>query len=336
VSGESLWAATFVELILYLAILVVIYFLTREWAKPCTALLAAFLWAMYIPAIELIPQVSGDLLAALLVSVGILFTMRARRTRRILHWLIAGLSLGLAVLSRSGTLVIAAVVIGGVVLEAWRARSRFREIVSPALILLSLVVLLMAPWLIRNKTVFGRPIFGSSLIGYNLYRQNYMLGTGDYFHYVGGKEGQAALDALVAHRTDLSGTENEAQMDGVYREEALRIIRAHPVQYGLLSAYRFFPLWFNWGYFQAYGMKTPREDYWIMFFQAVLLILALVGLRGNLQRTWALWGSILAISLSYMAIVSRLDYLLPVMPLVISLSAKGGTRLLDKFLALLR
>src|SRR6266540_977368 len=53
VSGESLWAATFVELILYLAILVVIYFLTREWAKPCTALLAAFLWAMYIPAIEL-------------------------------------------------------------------------------------------------------------------------------------------------------------------------------------------------------------------------------------------------------------------------------------------
>ena len=44
-SGESLWAATFVEWIIYLTILIVIYFLTREWAGIRAALLAAFLWA---------------------------------------------------------------------------------------------------------------------------------------------------------------------------------------------------------------------------------------------------------------------------------------------------
>ncbi len=331
-SGESLWAATAIELIIYLTILILIYFLTREWAGTRVALLAAFLWAIYIHAIELIPQVSGDLLATLFVSVGILFTMRARRTRRVRDWLIAGTSLGLAVLSRSGTLVIAAVVIGGVVFEAWRGRFSLKEIIVPGLILSSLMILLMSPWLIRNKIVFGRPILGSSLIGYNLYRHNHMLGTNESFHYVGAKEGLAAIQELIARRTDLNGMENEAQMDSIYRGEALQLIRTHPIHYVLLSAYRFFPLWFNWGYSEAYGVQTKREDYMIMFYQAILLILALVGLRGNLAQTWPLWGSILAISLTYMAVDSQLLYLTPVMPLVMSLSARGGISLLEKFI----
>ncbi len=327
-SGGSLWAATFVEWILYLAVLVLIYFLTREWANTRAALLGAFLWAIYIPALELIPQVSGDLLAALLVSLGILFTLRTRRSRNVRDWLIAGTSLGLAVVSRSGTLVIAAVLIGGVLLEGWRERLGWRKIVSPALILAGLVVLFLAPWLIRNEIVLGRPVLGSSLVGYNMYRHNYFLGTGSSFHYVGGKEGQAAIDALVARRSDLSGTENEAQMDLVYRGEALKIIEAYPVQYVLLSAYRFLPLWFNYGYFESYGMRTSREDHFIMVVQAILLILALVGLRRNIRQTWPLWGSIAAMSLIYMAVDSQLLYLTPVMPLVISLSAAGGSRLL--------
>ena len=324
--------ATFVEWIIYLTILIVIYFLTREWAGIRAALLAAFLWAIYIPAIELIPQVSGDLLAALLVSVGILFSMRARRTHHARDWLITGSSLGLAALSRSGTLVIVAVVIGGVILEGWRERFDLKQMISPVLIVSGLVILLMGPWLIRNKIVLGRPIFGSSLIGYNLYRQNYMLGTSDYFRYVGGKEGQAAIDALIARRTDWSKTENEAQMDTIYRQAALKVIREYPARYVLLSVFRFLPLWFNWGYFQAYGMRTPREDYWIMFFQGILLILALVGLRGNIRTTWPLWGSILAICFIYMIVISRLDYLIPVIPLIMSLSAEGGNKLLEKAL----
>ncbi|HLO15626.1 MAG TPA: glycosyltransferase family 39 protein, partial [Anaerolineales bacterium] len=142
VSHASLWAATFVELLIYLAILLVIYFLTREWANSRAALLAAFLWAIYIPAIELIPQVSGDLLAALFVGLGMLFTLRARRTRDLHHWLIAGINFGLAVLSRSGTLVVSTAVIGGLLLEAWRVRPGFRKIISPALILSSLIILI--------------------------------------------------------------------------------------------------------------------------------------------------------------------------------------------------
>ncbi len=329
-SGGSLWAATFVEFLIYLAVLILIYVLTREWASTRAALFAAFLWALYVPAIELIPQVSGDLLSALLVTVGILFTLRARRSHRVRDWLFAGLGLGLAVVARSGTLVIAAIVIAGVFLESWRTRLGFKETIRAPLILSSLVILLMMPWVIRNKIAFGRPVLGSSLIGYNLYRHNYMLGTSDYFRYVGGEEGLSAIQALVARRTDLTGQENEAQMDLVYRGEALQIIRSHPVQYLSLSAYRFLPLWFNWGYFSSYDVPMKSEDKAIMVYQGALLILALIGLIGNMKRAWPLWGSILVITLVYMAVDSQLLYLMPVMPLVMSLSAVGGTNLIGK------
>jgi hypothetical protein len=193
-----------------------------------------------------------------------------------------------------------------------------------------LVMLFMAPWLIRNQLVLGRPVLGSSLIGYNLYRHNYMIDTSDYFRHVGGKEALAATQALLSRRTDLVGVENEAQMDLIYRDEAVQRIRAHPLRYALLSAYRFLPLWFNWGYPEAYGKDPSRTDYAIMVFQGFLLILALLGLYRTRWRTWPLWGSILAVSLIYMAVDSRLLYLTPVMPLVISLSAGGAMPMLRK------
>lgn len=329
-SEESLWAAVGAEFLIYLSALFVVYFLTREWSNTRAALLAALLWGIYIPAHKLIPQVSGDLLAALLVSMGILFIMRARQSRSPRDWLLAGTCLGLAAVTRSGTLVVVAVVIAGVVFESWQQRMRWNEILTPALVLSSLVILFMAPWLIRNKIVLGRPVFGSSLIGYNLYRHNYMIGTSDYLRHVGGAEGLAATQALLTRRTDLIGIENEAQMDLIYRDEAIALIRAHPKQYVLLSAYRFLPLWFNWGYSEAYGREPTRTDYAVMALQGTLLVLALSGLTQNLWRTWPLWGSILAICFIYMAVDARLLYLTPVMPLVISLSAGGTIYLLGR------
>jgi hypothetical protein len=67
-----------------------------------------------------------------------------------------------------------------------------------------------------------------------------------------------------------------------------------------------------------------------MVLQGTLLILALFGLYRTVWRTWPLWGGILAVCLVYMAVDSRLLYLIPIMPLVISLSAGGGIYLLGK------
>lgn len=329
---DSLLVAEIVEAIIYLAIIVTVYFLTREWADTRSAIIASFLWTIYLPALELIPQVSGDAFAALCTTLGILFTLRARKTAKTRDWIIAGICLGLAVMSRSATLVITLVVIVGQTIESWHRRLRLKEIIRPALLIFGLVILMMVPWLIRNRLSLGRPILGSSLTGYNLYRHNHMLGSSRYLHYVGPDEGLHAIEDLISRHPGLRGYENEAEMDLIYRSEALRIIRAHPAQYVLLSAYRFFPLWFDWKIAEAYARSTNRYGYLIMTLQALLLVLALLGLHKNVGQTLPLWGSILAISLAYMAVDARLLYVMPVMPLVISLSGAGGNKLLDKLL----
>jgi 4-amino-4-deoxy-L-arabinose transferase-like glycosyltransferase len=327
---ESLLAASLTELMLHIGIVIAVFYLTREWAGPSTGLLAALAWAIYPRAWTLIPQVSGDLLAGLGVTVGIYFVMKARRTDRVRDWLLTGLALGIAVMSRSAMLMVALTVIVGCIIERWKLKEQIWNWLKPALLVATMVGVMMAPWLVYTDMAFGQPLTGSSLVGYNIYRHNFIVGTNNYLHYVGNDEGWAAIQALLARRTDLTGHENEAQMDAVYRQEGLRIIAANPVHYVLLSAYRFFMLWFDWQVSVGFGFPMGPKEYALAALQLVLLILAFVGARNNLWRTWPLWANLIMVTLAYMAVDSRMLYTGPVMPLVLSLSAAGVIGLLQK------
>lgn len=328
---ESLLAASLTELMLHIGIVIAVFYLTREWAGPFAGLLAALAWAVYPRVYILIPQVSGDLLAGLGVTAGIFFVMKARRTDNIRDWLLAGLALGMAVMSRSAMSMVALTVIAGCMIERWKLREHIWNWLRPILLVTAMVAVFMAPWLIYTDTVFGRPLIGSSLVGYNIYRHNFTVATNNYLHYVGNDEGWAAIQALLARRTDLTGSENEAQMDVVYRHEGLKIIAANPAHYVLLSAYRFFMLWFDWQVSVGFGYPMGLTEYSLVALQLILLILAFVGLRNNLRLTWPVWASLIMVTLAYIAVDSRMLYTGPVMPLVISLSAAGVLRLMQKF-----
>jgi len=327
---ESLLAAGMTELFLLIGVMVFLFFLTREWAGPLAGLVSAIIWVVYPRSMPLISQVSGDLLAGLGITFGILFTIRARKSNRTQDWLLAGLGLGIAVMSRSAMLMVAVTVVVGLIVEYWDLRRNILQWLRPALLIFVVVAVIMTPWLIRTKLVFGRPLVGSSLVGYNIYRHNYMLGTNDYFRNVGNDEGWNAIQSLVARRTDLLGTENEAQMDLVYRAEGLKIIAANPVHYVLLSGYRFFMLWFDWRVSEAFGYKMGIVEYAMVVLQVILFIFAFTGLKNNLRQTWPLYMSLIMVSMAYMAVDSRLHYTIPIMPLVISLSAAGVVRLSNK------
>ena len=327
---ESLLAAGMTELLLLIGVMIALFFLTREWAGSLTGLVSAIIWIIYPKSMPLISQVSGDFLAGLGVTFGILFTMRARKSNHTQDWLLAGLGLGIAVMSRSAMLMVALTIIAGLIVERLDFRRNLFQWLRPALLTFAIVAIIMTPWLIRTKLVFGRPLIGSSLVGYNIYRHNYMLGTDDYFRNVGNDEGWNAIQALVARRTDMLGTENEAQMDLVYRAEGLKIIAANPVHYVLLSGYRFFMLWFDWRVSEAFGYKMGITEYAIVVLQVLLLFFAFFGLKNNLRQTWPLWASLIMVSMAYMAVDSRMHYTIPILPLVISLSAAGAIRLSNK------
>lgn len=330
-SNDSLWAATVVEFFIYVAILVMVYLLALEYANPRTALIASLFWAVYPPAFELIPQVSGDLLAAFFVTLGILFVLRSRKNGRVRDWLIAGLGLGLGVMSRSAALVIPVMVIGGIIIERWREDRNLIDIFKPSIIIFGMVSLIMLPWLVRTQIVLGRPLLGSSLVGYNMLRQSYALNTDNYLRYVGGIEGKESVEKLlVEENQNLDGIENEAQMDLIYRAAALKTMRMYPFKYILSSGFRFFLLWFNWKVPEGDKHLPTHQDYAVMIMQAVLMILAWIGVRREkMSGSWLLWGSLVVVSLAYMAVESQLRFLLPVVPLFFCLSAFGFERLVN-------
>jgi len=337
ISNQALWFARIMEVGLNLLILLGIYLLAATWLNQRAALIASLLWATYIPAIKLVAQISGDLFATACLVFGMLFFMRARKSQRWVDWIFTGVLMGLGVLSRSVILPIVIILALGLIFESWQTnqnmRANFIKSIRPAIVMLSITILLMIPWALRNYTVLGKPVYGSTLVGYNLYRQNYMLGEQNYMRFVGLKEADQAISDLVARHQDLLGTENEAQMDSVYRAEALKIITAHPLQYVSLSAYRFLPLWFNWRVQEAYGSETNTVWYAVMLLQAFLLITAIIGAWVTRRQSWPFWTSIIVVSLSYMAIISELRYLVLVIPLVICLSVVGLQSIRNRFFA---
>jgi 4-amino-4-deoxy-L-arabinose transferase-like glycosyltransferase len=327
-TNDSLLAASLVMLLTNLAIIISVYYLARELAGTRTALLAALFWACYLPAIRLFyAQASGDLLAALALTLSLRCALRARTAGRWYQWAAAGFWLGVGVLSRSSLLAAAPVLVASALpwpgsttartLPRWLIRAGHAGLCAFTLILV------LAPWALRNYNVFGRPVLTSTLAGYNLYRANYLLPNDDYLHFVASDEAAEARDALLRRHPELRGTENEAQMDAIYTKEALGIIRAYPGRYLEASAQRFLMLWFDQTVSEAYGMTQTVGDLLQSLQQGCLLAAGFVGLRGRWRRAWPVAATIGAVSLSYILVIARLRYVVPLMPLVVVLSALG-------------
>jgi hypothetical protein len=331
-TNESLLAAAASGVIVNLGVVVALFLLTRELCDTRTGVLAALLWACYLPPIRVLyPQPSGDMLAALAITCGMFHFLRARSTNSRWDWLAAGVWFGLAILSRSAALFMALALTAGQLLPPRSAKgtpdqSLIRRL-GPAASFALAWMLIALPWYTRNYLVFDRPVIGSTLSGYYLYRQNHILPSDHYLRFVSGAEFVPVIQAMVARRSDLQGTENEAAMDHVYREEALRVITAEPLRYLALSGYRFLMLWFDWGVKEVYRRQNSPGDYLTMIQHALLLVGGVVGFRGRWRRAWPLAVSVAVFSLIYMAVMAHLLYVVPIVPLLVALSAIACTDL---------
>jgi 4-amino-4-deoxy-L-arabinose transferase-like glycosyltransferase len=320
-TNESLLMAAASGVIANVAVMVGLFYLGREVANRLVGLLAAVLWAAYFAPVRLFyAQVSGDLLAAVCLTWGMVYFYRARRGGRPVDWLVAGVLLGLAALSRSAVLVVALALTAGLFLWPTERTLLARRVRLAAFFALAFLVTI-SPWIIRNYLVFDRPVIGSTLAGYYLYRQSSTLPTDDYLRFVSGGEFLPALQEMVARRPDLQGNENEAQMDAVYRQEGLRLIRAEPGRYLNLSLYRFLMLWFNWRVNEVYGKANAAGDFLIIVQHLFFLVTGVIGLRGRWRQVWPLVVALVAWNALYMAVMAHLPYIVSIVPLLVILSA---------------
>lgn len=298
----------------HLATMAGIFFLTRRFGTVHAALLASLCWTFYPAAIRELLGKEVDLLAAVFVVWGLVFFLRALDDR---HWssmALAATFLGLAALTRSALLAVVLALAAGLAF----AKMPRRLIV----VFVSVFLLTQLPWMIRNAIVFGQPVVGTTLTGYNFYRQNCLIGDGSFFRYLAGSDADEAFSALLAAHPELKGTENEAQMDAFYRREALTIIAQHPLRYAALAGFRFFILWFNLTVPEAYGNSVNASDYLLMIQHALLLTLALTaGLGSMWKQAWPIVVGVGAFTLIHMGVAGRMYYTIDVVPLLLPVAS---------------
>lgn len=329
---DSLIAFQVVQILFYLLILWGTFLLGRKISGLDIGLLAAFFWTIYLPQEHLEMYLTGDMLAGVFFVFGALFFVDAVRENRWRDWLGFGVLMGLAILSRSAMLVVAGgLILGYGLLNLKTFFATPVKLLQKPVAALVVMVLVVSPWMIRNYLVFRQPIFGTTLVGYNMYRHNAIVATDAPPHYVGPDEALQEVQTLVQQTPELSTPLNEAQVDAVFRQETIKLIRAHPFKYAELVMYRVLPLWFNIGVREQYGKDITILDNLIVLQQFILLIALIVGLMRN-DKLLRIFGiGTLIYGLSFLAVDSQLRYLVPVMPVLIVIGCLGGIDLWQAF-----
>jgi 4-amino-4-deoxy-L-arabinose transferase-like glycosyltransferase len=316
----ALTAIVVLQMALGLLITCASYALARSlFASGRVAVLAALLCATYphLARLELYPREETLFTAALAGAV--LALVAALRSADLRLAALAGAGFGVASLCRFALVYFPPLL---VVVVPFLAQGSPRRRIGCALALGLGFALVLAPWVVRNQRAFDAFVPGGTLTGYNLYRHNHIVAGDDYIHYVQGEEGERAVKALLARRTDLRGDENEAEMDRVYREEATAIVRAHPVRYAELSAYRLAVLFTDLGV-----NPTGLPLFWRIVGAENLLLVALAiatALRRRLARPPALFALLLLLGFyiaGHALANAKLRYSVPVIPIFMVLAA---------------
>jgi 4-amino-4-deoxy-L-arabinose transferase-like glycosyltransferase len=203
----------------------------RRVAGDRAGLAAAVLCAAYPSFIAADGAIMSETLFGLLVALGVLTALRLRTRPSLAAAAGLGVAVGLAALTRSEGLVLLPL-LG---LPALLRASGHRLALGAAAALATAVVL--APWLVRNADVFGRPVLsdnqGTLLAGSNCRRT-----------YHGKDIGWFSFTCVAAANSSGAGaTPNEAEHSANLTRRGLDYAGAHPGRAVLVAGVRLARVW---------------------------------------------------------------------------------------------
>lgn len=308
------------------------YLIGRRLSGPFAGLIAAAAVAIYPALLEYQGMLMSEPLAATLLSgsvLAILWAADADHSR--VRWLVPGLLLGALALTRPEYLAISALL--AVVVFARRGRDGWHECLPQALILLLGLVLVVAPWTIRNAVVLDRFVPVSTGGGQVLFAGSYMPSGGDP-ERVGaevlerhpGLQRRLPADARLEQiLTGLASQrypdmETDAALARMGRERLWDDLSDRPLEYAGFVAAKVSRIW-------AFGPRdVMREPGW----RALHWVLVAFGLLGlvllAVQRRWEalLLGVVfLSVTATGALLVASPRRVLVTIPLVAALAGVG-------------
>jgi 4-amino-4-deoxy-L-arabinose transferase-like glycosyltransferase len=249
-----------------------------------------------------------ETLYTLLLLVFALACVLALKARNPTLYLIAGIMLGLAVLTRPGVFLLPVAVL---VVALFVRRTVWRGLV---ILMLAFVVTIL-PWGIRNKHVLGKFTVTSTLIGHNLYKGNHLPSQGAYFW---------STDSLLTPdlKQRLKGV-SEVQKDSILQAEAVKGILENKGAVVLLMLKKIPRLWLNLGY----GRAPSRQSLAIAALHLLIIGFAFFGVfkipGGIRYLSFVPITTVLFSSLLYLTVASEVRFVFPLVPMLLPYSAVG-------------
>jgi 4-amino-4-deoxy-L-arabinose transferase-like glycosyltransferase len=303
------------------------YLIGRRLSGPPAGLIGAAAVAVYPALLEYQGMLMGEPLAATLLSGAVLAVLWADRPRQTeparVRWVVPGVLLGALALVRPEYIGIALLVSLVVLLRyGWRGRSGTW---AQALLVLVGVVLVVAPWTVRNAVALDRFVPVSTGGGQVLFAGTYLPSDGDpekvgaevverhpeLFapHAVERLRLEQVLARLAAQR--YPGMETDKALSKMGKEQLWDDVSEEPLEYAGFVVSKVWRIW-------AHGPRAVMQEPGWRLFHWMLVALSLVGLIVlALQRRWeamliaVIFLAITAISALLVASPRRVLVLLP-------------------------
>jgi 4-amino-4-deoxy-L-arabinose transferase-like glycosyltransferase len=235
--GSFTFAAAIAVMALQLLFNVVTVFMIMHVAQQCFDVravnLAGAFWALSLPVLWM-PTIFWDTcLSTLLLVSMIAWALRYERRPGLLLWAFMGAYCGLALLVNPALVLALLSILGW---AAWQTRKTFRY--SPLLGLL-ILLLVYAPWPMRNARVLHAFIPMRSTIGFELWVGNRAGASGFLDESQFPLFNQHEFDSYVA-KGEVAYMQDKSTLAKAY-------IRSHPLQFLQMSMVRFLRFWMGTG-----------------------------------------------------------------------------------------
>jgi hypothetical protein len=284
--------------------------IARQVLDGRTALLAGAFWALSLPLLW-IPAIFWETsLSACALPAILLLALRCRRRPTIAAWLLLGSSSAIASLVNPALLPSLVAIMAA---TAWQTRRVART--APLLGLLALL-LLFAPWPIRNAVRFHAFVPLRSTAGFELWMGNRPGATGFLDESLFPMYNRAELASYVA-KGEVAYTRDKSA-------QAWQYIRAHPATFLDLSLRRCFRFWSGTG-----NLDSPFFDEFHALLTTLLGFAGLAFLYRNRMKAFALLMALplLLFPLPYYITHAEFRYRLNLDPLLTLLAAYAVTQL---------
>ncbi|MBA7509988.1 hypothetical protein ES705_01962 [subsurface metagenome] len=278
--GHSYLAVRLAQTIVSALTCLVIYWLGKEIFDEGVGRVASLILALYPILIGYTGLLLTETLFTFLLSLAVLFLVRAVKNRSSKSYAISGMFLGITALCRATVIFFPLFLFVGL----WAVyRVRVRAIVHFSIFLLMMVVVI-APWTVRNYFRFHTFLPVATGGGLTLWAGTYVPWDGKY-------QG-AGTEPLKSMAMKYSAIE----LDKRLFREGLKNIKEHPIRYLIMSIRKFPEFWVIssdvFGIYKTSFWYIRERRYFplfvkfcLLFLHSFLVILAIIGFS-SIRQQW--------------------------------------------------